>query len=499
MACDLGNYLNDMEEKGYSETEALDMLPSDKVASALADSDKDIVVAALDSENTNVRIKAVNVAGGWDQKTLLTTKDENGNPLNQNTDIAKAYNNAHGGNTNIAALTGTFDNKKANDGKYMQNRLVNGDEDAIKYAQSVASSGDQTKIVAFVETLRNGGMTNYDVQNISGAGQSLSNSYKSYYDDIGNVGTSDLVVNNAGTGASATYTDAMGNKHTWQVVQGGSLLVPVGTNADGSTRYEYVSQAGYLSKKVDQYNTATWAIKLDKYIEEVLQSDDPVSAAKIFAEESKKSVTDWYTCTGTGCPGASTGKESSGSGGSGGTGSTKSTSSTTSARDTTLYINTKGVDAKIYENGILLGNANELIEVNEGKHQLVLKAEGYIDEEVGADISAGQQKTMTVYMDKVTPDACTLTLALGGLSKLTENHILKYFCLYKYKATKYQGWKDLADEIEVDPDITMDLLPNTITKNDVRLMIAWIRGNTNDAIELISLGQACVDSKGVGL
>lgn len=489
MACKLNyeKYMADMKGKGYSAAEALNLLPPENVAADMKEANDSVVVAALASDNSNVRNQAAAEIATWDQNKILGTKDENGNTLNKNPNVADAYDNAHGGKgtTKIEALEGTFNAKNANNGQYLATRISNGDENALKYVQDIATGKDANQKVALVDSLLAGGMTTYQIQNISGAGTKLGADYKKHYDDIRNVDRTYLEVTNAGSGASVEYRDQMGNTHKWQVVQGGALLVPVGKNADGSVKYEYVEDAGFMQiKPNDPYNSATWAIKLDDYIDKVLRADDPIAALDAFDKDVQKDPSKWYTCTGTGCPGMTPPDEAASGGGGGGDGGNGSGG--TEPESISLYVDCNITDARVYANGIDIGQVNTKLGINAGEYLIEVKRTGYKTYTKLIQITK-YPVSLTITLTKVGGGIGEYITNAGGLAAITPAHLFYLYCTFKIRTTTIALWGEMASATGITTPV-----PAGLTANDVMYLWYMVNGDPNSAKALVDSGEVII-------
>ena len=161
---------------------------------------------------------------------------------------------------------------------------------------------------------------------------------------------------------------------------------------------------------------------------------------------------------------------------------TSPTQKVKTAEETGLFVDTGGLGAEIYEDGKLIGTADETIKLEPGTHTITMQKKGYKPYTFSVTVYDGHvyRKTATLYPDKSTTKtgttATTITSrvekfvdAVGGEEAITPDHIVYAYAIAKNKP-------DLAESArsESSPSIAGNW---TFAEDDVKELISLYRGS----------------------
>jgi len=161
---------------------------------------------------------------------------------------------------------------------------------------------------------------------------------------------------------------------------------------------------------------------------------------------------------------------------------TSPTQKVETAEETGLFVDTGGLGAEIYEDGKLIGTADETIKLEPGTHTITMQKKGYKPYTFSVTVYDGHvyRKTATLYPDKSTTKtgttATTITSrvekfvdAVGGEEAITPDHIVYAYAIAKNKP-------DLAESArsESSPPIAGNW---TFAEDDVKELISLYRGS----------------------
>jgi hypothetical protein len=161
---------------------------------------------------------------------------------------------------------------------------------------------------------------------------------------------------------------------------------------------------------------------------------------------------------------------------------TSPTQKVETAEETGLFVDTGGLGAEIYEDGKLIGTADETIKLEPGTHTITMQKKGYKPYTFSVTVYDGHvyRKTATLYPDKSTTKtgttATTITSrvekfvdAVGGEEAITPDHIVYAYAIAKNKP-------DLAESArsESSPSIAGNW---TFAEDDVKELISLYRGS----------------------
>ncbi len=426
---------------------------------------------------------ALAVFAGMDQDALITSgwlKDKDiGN------DIANAYNQKNQFNGNIQLLDSVFDPKQVLKADYLKTRIDGGDKDAFQYIQKISAGTDENKKIELVDTIIDAGKKD-ELVKIPG-GTDLKTAYFAHYQDPTTALNEKLFdVSQVSTYGTAEWYDGLGQKHTFNTSEGNKLYDPSTGKYD--IAYTPVNTG-------DPYHPAVWAPDPKAYFENVIaggmtgkQATDWVNAVD---KNAPSQHANWI-CEGSGCTPAPAAEAGEGKGGGGGGSMSasggKGTTGAAAGGTNTLFIDTGDIaDAEVWANNVMVGKSLTDITMPIGKYDVVIKKQGYRDKALGQIAIGNYPVTKTANMIKLQVGVDTFLKALGGVGRLTTDHILYVYCIAKEGLTGDSTWRVLANSLTLTPPIP--LMIERPYKYDALYLYYKLTGQTDLANKLVQEGR----------
>jgi hypothetical protein len=504
MTCALGQYhiyeeyLNMMNAKGFTDAEAIALLPQEELAKDMKE-DKEhtrLMKAAINSDDTNTKKTAIDAITSWgvDSVIELGLKDDVG--------VKAAFDKL---GIDISAIDVSWDDVSLDDAEKVTKYVNARHPKAIAYVDAViqealkanSTSTDKLAAILLLDMLGKGGMsstfgTTTPMGKIKNIDQAMR-IYDEYYNDISNIDTDKLKTGKTSQGVAITWADGFGKERSQQMMDNqGNVWNPQtkkfeNTTADkeGNTFIQEVLQ-------VDKYTKLT--LNPEKYAEAVLDyikgvqrvSPDDKSALEalqaIFIEKISNYNSLMWTCTGSGC--LSGGSESSGGGGGGGS-SGDSSGKNKDLTENTLLVDTGAItDVSIYANEELVGTCNTAITLATGSYVIKATKDGY--ETITFALLLGNYPvTKQIDMKKIAQRITAFIKGIGGLENLTNEHIFFVYCALKETITTESSWRSLPKTLS--PAITVMI--ERPTKYDIQYLRYMIQGEYTKAKLLVDEGK----------
>jgi hypothetical protein len=490
-------YLNMMNEKGFTDAEALALLPQDELAKDMK-TDKEhtrVIKAAINSDDTNTKKTAIDAIASWgvDEVVSLGLKDDVG--------VKAAFDQL---GIDISKIDVSWDDVSLDDATKVAAYVTAGHPKAIAYVDAViqdalktnSTSTDKLAAILLLDILGKGGMTSTfgttspigKIKNID----QMMRVYDDYYNDVNNIDINKLEVGKTTQGVAITWTDGFGKERSQLMMDNqGNVWNPQTKKFENTTADKEGNSFIQEVMQIDKYTKIT--LNPEQYAKAVLDyltgiksttdKETRESLWAIFVEQISNYNSLMWTCTGSGC--LSGGNESSGGGGGGGGGSSGSGSGDKDLTENTLLVDTGAVtDVSIYANDELIGTCNTAITLDTGNYVIKATKDGY--ETVTFALLLGNYPvTKQVDMKKIANKINAFIKGIGGLEKLTNEHIFFVYCALKETNTSESEWRTLPKSLS--PAITTMI--ERPTKYDVQYLRYMIEGEYTKAKLLVDEGK----------
>ncbi len=501
MACPLGQYhkyeeyLNMMNEKGFTDEEAIALLPQDELAKDMKE-DKEhtrLMKAAINSDDANTKKTAIDAITSWgvDSVVELGLKDDVG--------VKAAFDKL---GIDIAAIDVSWDDVSLEDAEKVTKYVNAGHPKAIEYVDAViqeALKKDSTKTdklaaVLLLDILGKGGMsstfgTSTPLGKVKNIDQAMR-IYDEYYNDVSNIDADKLKTGKTSQGVALTWVDGFGKERSQLMMDNqGNVWNPdtkkfenaTTTDEKGNTHTQEVLQVDkYTKLTLNPEEYAKAVLEYMKGVQLVSPNDRKAIEAlqAIFIERISNYNSLMWTCTGSGCVASESGGGGGGGGGSGG--STKE-----DLKENTLLVDTGAItDVSIYANEELVGTCNTAITLDTGSYVIKAVKDGY--ETVTFALLLGNYPvTKQIDMKKTAQKINAFIKGIGGLENLTNEHIFFVYCALKETITTESAWRTLPKTLS--PSITVMI--ERPTKYDVQYLRYMIQGDYTKAKLLVDEGK----------
>jgi len=364
--------------------------------------------------------------------------------------------------------------------------LIANDPDTVKWVNTVIESKDTMQITALFDLLGSGGLTetfgtklpagvikNFDQAKIA---------YNKFYDNVYNTNPDEIRIESG----KLTWNDGMGGKHTQTITEmGGEAVYNPLTGKMETENSGFIQQ----TKQIDKFsklsiNSEAYAEVVKDYIQKYQDARGDTEKQRL-QEDFAKTInyaldSPIWTCTGSACLAA----QEMGGGGSSSGGGSSGSSYTKPATTPSLYVESN-TDADVWDAGTQkkIGRTNSIISMEPGTYTIETRKLGY--KRVSRATTIGNYPiNVTMNMYKVLTGPATFINSVGGLSKLTPEHALYAFSIYKARNTGALDWRTLAGELQ--PGLTA---PEQLTLSDVQYIWYLANGEPGRASQLLADGK----------
>ena len=520
MACPIGQwrnyekYLNEMNKKGYTDAEAIQELLKNENTKQKTLNDlkelKDVksekynekkarlIRALMESTDTDAKKTTSDIITNWGVDDAIELR------LDDDVNVKNAFDKIGIDISAIASIKISWDDVSLDDAEKITKFVTAGHPKAIAYVDAViqdalktnSTSTDKLAAILLLDILGKGGMTSTfgtttpigQIKNID----QMMKIYDDYYNDVNNIDINKLEVGKTTQGVAITWTDGFGKERSQLMMDNqGNVWNPQTKKFENTTADKEGNSFIQEVMQIDKYTKIT--LNPEQYAKAVLDyltgiksttdKETRESLWAIFVEQISNYNSLMWTCTGSGC--LSGGNESSGGGGGGGGGSSGSGSGDKDLTENTLLVDTGAVtDVSIYANDELIGTCNTAITLDTGNYVIKATKDGY--ETVTFALLLGNYPvTKQVDMKKIANKINAFIKGIGGLEKLTNEHIFFVYCALKETNTSESEWRTLPKSLS--PAITTMI--ERPTKYDVQYLRYMIEGEYTKAKLLVDEGK----------